>query len=423
MDNFEKLIKEKVEQFDVPYNPDHWTEFESKLSASESKINTQKIIKGAAVAIGIAVLSSAAYLLYNNPNPKTNKTPEITANNTTQATNNINSENIVDNTTITSPSNKVINNSTDNTNQNNISHESDQLEESIVIDETTTNSGLNENTSSNNNTSVANNTFGDFIVYNNVVCVGEEVSFEPTNVNNFYSYEWNFGDGSTSNSIKPKHIYKDAGNFKIELTVTDNKTNTSKTITHNNIVRINPLPQVNFSVVDEAKNNENNRLKHPYVSIKAKNINRDYVYNWQIGNKIKSSNPIEKILIKNKGTYDIQLTITDNNSCSASKTKNLIIEKDFDLLAQNSFMPFGSVAINKTFIPLTLKEYDIRFKMVIKDLSGKVVFETEDYNNPWNGKYQNTGNMLPEGYYGWQIITYDAQNNPHLHTGKINLLY
>ncbi len=41
-----------------------------------------------------------------------------------------------------------------------------------------------------------------------------------------YSYEWDFGDGTTSTSETPSHTYKADGSYTVSLTVTDDKGNT-----------------------------------------------------------------------------------------------------------------------------------------------------------------------------------------------------
>ncbi len=52
--------------------------------------------------------------------------------------------------------------------------------------------------------------------------VGTQVSFVPsvTGGTTPYAYSWGFGDGTTSTSILPKHVFSTQGSFAVKLTVT-----------------------------------------------------------------------------------------------------------------------------------------------------------------------------------------------------------
>jgi hypothetical protein len=54
---------------------------------------------------------------------------------------------------------------------------------------------------------------------------GEPVRFESEVSGGFapYSYEWDFGDGETSNEASPTHVYEDEGWQSVTLRVTDDK--------------------------------------------------------------------------------------------------------------------------------------------------------------------------------------------------------
>jgi hypothetical protein len=56
---------------------------------------------------------------------------------------------------------------------------------------------------------------------------GQDIQFYPKISGGFvpYSYEWNFGDGSTSTEEAPSHAYKSDGTFGVTLKVTDDRGN------------------------------------------------------------------------------------------------------------------------------------------------------------------------------------------------------
>jgi gliding motility-associated-like protein len=55
------------------------------------------------------------------------------------------------------------------------------------------------------------------------------------------TYLWDFGDGNTSTLQNPTHTYTQLSNFDVQLTVTDNVLNCSRTRSKNNYIRINSL--------------------------------------------------------------------------------------------------------------------------------------------------------------------------------------
>jgi hypothetical protein len=58
---------------------------------------------------------------------------------------------------------------------------------------------------------------------------GESVQFTVQVAGGFspYSYQWDFGDGKTSNDPAPLHSYRGAGDYSVSLTVTDDRGNTA----------------------------------------------------------------------------------------------------------------------------------------------------------------------------------------------------
>jgi hypothetical protein len=66
-----------------------------------------------------------------------------------------------------------------------------------------------------------------FSVDSRFVRTGQQIKFVAQVAGGFapYSYEWDFGDGETSNAATPAHAYKTAGDFNVSLKVTDDRGN------------------------------------------------------------------------------------------------------------------------------------------------------------------------------------------------------
>ena len=81
----------------------------------------------------------------------------------------------------------------------------------------------------------------DFYANRNVVKVKEEIQFVADIAGGFspYSYEWDFGDGTTSTEETPTHTYKTDGKYTISLTVTDDRGNTD-TLTRTDYITVLP---------------------------------------------------------------------------------------------------------------------------------------------------------------------------------------
>jgi hypothetical protein len=61
---------------------------------------------------------------------------------------------------------------------------------------------------------------------------GQDIYFEADIAGGFapYSFEWDFGDGDTSTSERPRHAYQSPGDYTVSLTVTDDRSNTDTDI-------------------------------------------------------------------------------------------------------------------------------------------------------------------------------------------------
>lgn len=416
MENFEDIIKQKVEQFEPKFNEAHWNELDQKLTS----IKIAKIRKNILLSVAaILVAAIGGFSIYQNTKQETQSTnlKHETSNTVVEENTSTSISQLIEKQMNNSPEKKTILPVL-------ISEENKLEKTSIVIDETSiqktetkTSNTLKESIES---TVIDNQLTAGFIVYNNKVCLGEEVGFEATDKQELLAYTWDFGDGNSSTKSNPKYTYKQQGTYSVKLTVVNKRTNQEKSSIQKSVVIVNPLPSVDFTYLEQSIQFDDNVLKYPYTNFTCKGEPTDS-YEWLVGNSKLLKEKQSKVLFDKKGDYQVALKAKSALGCSNSTTKTVSIQNSFELFAPNAFTPNFDDK-NDDFMPEALTTWDIKFEMVIKNKSGQIIYTTTDKNMPWKGSLNNQGSILDEGLYFWQVVTYDVDGKPYQHAGKINLI-
>jgi PKD repeat protein len=143
------------------------------------------------------------------------------------------------------------------------------------------------------------------------VCLGNAVNFSNSTTG-ATSYNWSFGDATTSNSASPSKTYAAAGNYTVTLTAT-NANNCSSVISKQVTVYANPT--AGFSATEECLGK---------TSVFTNSSTGAVLYNWNFGDGTTSplTNPTKAY--STAGAYMVTLTATNSNGCSnnVSKTVN-----------------------------------------------------------------------------------------------------
>jgi gliding motility-associated-like protein len=91
--------------------------------------------------------------------------------------------------------------------------------------------------------------------------------------------------------------------------------------------------------------------------------------------------------------------IRDDENVGGKATSNVaIFTVAKNLIMQEYFTPNGDGKNDVFFVPLRGLQAQ-EFKLIIYDRWGMKVFETSDPSEVWNGRYNNSGNMAPQGGY------------------------
>jgi len=135
------------------------------------------------------------------------------------------------------------------------------------------------------------------------------------------SWEWNFGDGTTSVGKGPTHKYSKPGTYTVRLTVTDNDGATNsiaKSITVSNV-----WPKAAFSF-SPGRPTTRDTIRFTDQSVDPDGTIISWKWDFGDGNVSTEQNPIYKY--SRAGTYKVTLTVTDDQGAKDSVSRKITVE-------------------------------------------------------------------------------------------------
>ena len=254
------------------------------------------------------------------------------------------------------------------------------------------------------NTSTVNITENVIIPLNSFVadslygCGSVPVNFQETNGQIGMSYNWNFGNGSTSSAgSSVSQFYNQAGCYDISLTVTDPTNGCSNTVTYPSLICVIPQPVAGFSTQPTQLESYNGFLTTANGSTNATE------YQWDFGDGTPGSIAMEPThsYSDNAGSFTIQLVASNQGLCFDTAYAIIEVIESLIFYVPNAFTPDGD-NYNENFKPVFYSGFDpYDFTMLIFNRWGEIVWESHNYDVGWNGTYN--GNVVPDGVYTWKI--------------------
>jgi hypothetical protein len=164
---------------------------------------------------------------------------------------------------------------------------------------------------------------------------------------------------------------------------------------------VKPLPKVDIEILD--KNIFENGL--PTTKLSTSCISNNYLWEFEGLNTTIQSKDANVNYYK-KGTYHAKLTVKNDLGCSNTASQIITVDNDYNLLAVNGFDPMSNDNRKNTFMPFALTQRSVAFRMIVVDpKDGGIIFESTDASNPWRGIDNRTGQIVePNKAYIWQVI-------------------
>ncbi len=253
-------------------------------------------------------------------------------------------------------------------------------------------------------------------------CSPLQVSF--TNLSQFAlsdSYEWDFGDGSTSSLVNPIHTYFEPGIYSVSLTAS-NAFNQSTTEIKADIIEVFDTPIAQFDVRPTIVFIPDNPIFTNNASIGATS------FLWDFGDGTTSTESEPTHQYTEEGFYDVTLIAYNNLGCTDTLKRVGLVEgqQNGRLLVPNAFSPslagpsggFDGAGVNDVFLPLTQGVSE--FELFIFNRWGELLFKSSDRNIGWDGYYN--GKLAPQDVYVYKLNLVFENGQQTTRTGDVNLI-
>jgi gliding motility-associated-like protein len=255
-------------------------------------------------------------------------------------------------------------------------------------------------------------------------CVPLTVNF--TNLSQFAdvnTYEWDFGDLTTSGSINPTHTYYEPGRYTVSLSAL-NITGQKVTETKQAVIEVFARPKSGFEI-------KPNVVYIPGGILYTNNRSFDAsTYEWDFGDGNTSNAYEPQHQYKDEGIYTISMTAFNLQGCADStKLVNVVkVIKGGQILIPNAFSP-GSAGgggsgsssgdgKNDMFLPLTRGV--VEFELLVFNRWGTLLFQSTDPNTGWDGTYQ--GKLCQQDVYVYKFSASYENGERFVRVGDINLI-
>lgn len=207
-----------------------------------------------------------------------------------------------------------------------------------------------------------------------------------------YTFQWDFGDGTTSDQFTALHNYTQSGTYPRNLIITSPK---GCTQAFNSLVVALDTPIANFSYLPFAPTSLN-----PTVEFKDESELAN-LWEWHFGNGISKLSSFESdatYTYPDTGKHLVSLIVTHVNGCTDTAEQIVDIIPEITYFLPNALTP-NEDGKNDIYKGKGYTEYMTSFEMSIYNRWGERIFQTQNPSDAWNGRKNNIGQKCQAGVY------------------------
>jgi gliding motility-associated-like protein len=233
------------------------------------------------------------------------------------------------------------------------------------------------------------------------------VAFDNTSLD-AHNYQWDFGDGSSSNASSPAHQYNAYGKYGVTLTAFDSICQKWSSFT-DTIIFIDTLtaPAPIVKAAECGDGSLDIQLIYDRPSLQ---------YFWSFGNGEFSNEKLPSLLYSEPGSYLVKLKIEDSDCNKTFDLEYPIVIENIgrEMFIPNSFSPNGD-GLNEEF-KIYGNHCGVDDEIRIFNRWGELIFQTKrPFEEFWDAKLDNE--PAPVGIY-----TYSIRNGNDVKRGTIMLV-
>jgi gliding motility-associated-like protein len=248
---------------------------------------------------------------------------------------------------------------------------------------------------------------GSFIIPDSI-CLG--TSFIPkVTLTNVTTTTWTFGDGQSSTSTDPSHLYGGIGSYTVTL-IAKNTGGCGGGDTAIEVIKVLPVPIANFSYTPTV----------PIANVPTSFTNlsqRADRYAWDFGDKLSSveENPVHQY--NKTGNYKVCLTAYNPSNCPSMLCKMASAEVDPLLGLPTAFSPNGDGQNDILYVRgAAISTMDLK----IFNRWGQLIFESTSLLKGWDGTFN--GLPQPIEAYAYVLNATFIDGTAKLLKGNVTLL-